>query len=365
MKRRRGERLVEWLLTSVLTLVALGERWRRSRMGYANPRVAHMVGAIGYHAHSYRVGLPNAQRWLKSQGDLDLFPAVVQVQTINRCNATCRMCPYPTTWALEAREVMEDALYSKIVTECAAAVELHDFIPMAQNEPLLDLKLVERIAEFKAQAQPHQVVELVTNGSALTPRRFEQLSEAGLDLLTISVNADSQATYQKVMGGLQWSRLLELLETLRNKGSAHVNVYLRYVAQRDNAHEVRAFVRRWRQHFNLMLYDMNNRAGAVSNYAQVATVKHALTRHFRRWLGPRLFKVCPYVFSIAAIMQNGDVLLCGNDWNDREVVGNVKSESLRVIYNNRRMKEVRELMRQGRYDEIAPCRNCSFRQEWL
>jgi radical SAM protein with 4Fe4S-binding SPASM domain len=158
---------------------------------------------------------------------------------------------------------------------------------------------------------------------------------------------------------------LELLEMLRQVGSAQVNVYLRFVKQRENSHEARAFVRRWQRHFNLMMYDVNNRAGAVTEYAEVATVKHALTLRLRRWLGPRLFKVCPYVFSIMAIMQNGDVLLCGNDWQEREVVGNVREASLRAIYNSPRMNEVRELMRQGRYDEIAPCRNCSFRHEWL
>ena len=363
MKRRRGERLLEWLLAVVLALVTLSKRWRRTRMGYANPRVAHLVGALGYHSHSYRVGLPSVLRWLREGGEL--FPAVVQVQTINRCNASCRMCPYPTTLALEPREVMEDAIYSKIAAECADAAELYDFVPMAQNEPLLDVKLAARIAEFKAQAQPHQMVELVTNGSALTPARFQQLSDAGLDLLTVSVNADSEKTYQRVMDGLQWSRLLALLEHLRQVGSAQVNVYLRYVKQQGNAHEARSFVRRWQRHFNLMMYDVNNRAGAVTNYAQVATVKHAFTRRLRRWLGPRLFKVCPHVFSMMAIMQNGDVLLCGNDWYEREVVGNVKHQSLRAIYNSPRMQEVRELMRQGRYDEIAPCRNCSFRHEWL
>jgi radical SAM protein with 4Fe4S-binding SPASM domain len=363
MKRRAGERWVESALAVTLTLVAWSERFRHSPVGYDNPRVAHLVGALGYHAHSYRVGLPSVLRWLRKRGEL--FPAVVQVQTINRCNASCRMCPYPNTWALTPREVMDDALYSKIAAECAGAMELHDFVPMAQNEPLLDPKLADRIAEFKAQAQSHQMVELVTNGSALTPQRFAQLSDAGLDLLTISVNANSEATYQKVMGGLKWARLLDLLEALRQKGSAQTNIYLRYVVQRENVHEAGAFVRRWRRHFNLMLYDVNNRAGAVSDYAQVATVKHALTRRLRRWLGPRLFKVCPHVFSIMAVMQNGDVLLCGNDWNEREVVGNVRAASLRAIYNSPRMNEVRELMRQGRYDEIASCRNCSFRQEWL
>jgi radical SAM protein with 4Fe4S-binding SPASM domain len=363
MQRPAGEGLVQWLLVLALALVAWSERFRRSRTGYANPRVAHMVGALGYHIHSYRVGLPAVKRWM--QQTQDLFPAVVQVQTINRCNASCRMCPYPTTWALEPREVMDDALYSKIAAECAAAPELHDFVPMAQNEPLLDSKLARRIAEFKAQAQPHQMVELVTNGSALTPARFEQLSAAGLDLLTISVNGNSEATYERVMGGLKWARLVELLEALRQKGSAQVNIYLRYVTQRQNLHEKRGFVRRWQRHFNLMLYDVNNRAGAVIDYPQVATVKRWLTRRFRRWIGPRLFRACPHVFSIAAIMQNGDVLLCGNDWHGREVVGNVRRESLRSIYNNARMNAVRELMRQGRYDEIPACRNCSFRQEWL
>src|SRR5690606_30885578 len=129
----------------------------------------------------------------------------------------------------------------------------HDFVPMAQNEPLLDLKLAQRVAEFKAQAQPHQMVELVTNGSALTANRFDQLSDAGVDLLTISVNANSEATYARVMGGLKWSRLLEVLEMLRQRGTAQVNIYLRFVKQRDNAHEARAFVRRWRKHFNVML----------------------------------------------------------------------------------------------------------------
>ncbi len=93
IKRRAGERLVEWLLALALAVVALSERLRRARMGYANPRVAHLVGALGYHAHSYRVGLPSIQHWLRNRGEL--FPAVVQVQTINRCNATLPHVPIP------------------------------------------------------------------------------------------------------------------------------------------------------------------------------------------------------------------------------------------------------------------------------
>jgi radical SAM protein with 4Fe4S-binding SPASM domain len=350
-------------LAVALALVKLLEPWRRSKTGYANPRVAHLVGALGYHAHSYRLALPAIRRWLHDGSDL--FPAVVQVQTVNRCNASCAMCPYPYTVHLEPREVMDDALYSRIAAECAADPGLHDFVPMAQNEPLLDAKLEARIDEFKAVAQPHQMVELVTNGSGLTPARFARLAGAGLDLLTVSVNADSAETYGQVMAGLSWPRLMARLEWLAETAPPTVNIYLRFVKQRANVHEYRRFVRRWRRGFNLMAFDMNNRAGSVRGYGALATAKAWLTRKVRRVVGPRLFKACPYAFSVMTVLQNGDVPLCGNDWRRLEIVGNARQQSLRAIYNSPRMQEVRELMRQGRYDEIAPCRDCSFREEWL
>lgn len=360
---RLGDWLFRMLLAAALAGVELLERRRRSPMGYANPRVAHLVGGLGYHVHSYRVTLPTIQRWMRSGGEV--FPAVVQVQTINRCNAACAMCPYPYTIALEPREVMDDALYSRIAAECASRPELHDFVPMAQNEPLLDTKLEARIAEFKRQAQPHQMVELVTNGSALSASRMARLAAAGLDLLTISVNADSAATYAQVMAGASWSRLVEHLEAIAQARPATVNVFLRYVKQRANVHEYRAFVRRRRRRFNLMAYDMNNRAGSVVGYADLGTAKAALTRRFRRWVGPRLFPICPYACSVLTVMQNGDVPLCGNDWRHLEIIGNARQDSLAAIYNSPHMQEVRRMMAAGRYDEIAPCRECSFRQEWL
>jgi hypothetical protein len=146
------DKLVNWTLMAALWVMQLVEPFMRSKTGSANARVAHIRGALGYHVHSYWVGLPNIDRWLR-HGD-ELFPAVLQVQTINRCNATCAMCPYPYTIHLEPREVMGDALYTKIVEECADAPELYDFVPMAKNEPLLDPKLEARIAEFKAIHQP-------------------------------------------------------------------------------------------------------------------------------------------------------------------------------------------------------------------
>nr|HMN28438.1 radical SAM protein [Caldilineaceae bacterium] len=251
--------LLAWTLAGARWLARQAQPLLWSPTGYANPRVAHLRGALGYHLHSYEVALTSVERWQNGQDEL--FPAVLQVQTINRCNAACAMCPYPYTIHRQPRELMDDALFSKIVQECTVEPGLLDFVPMAKNEPLLDPRLDTRIQEFRAAALPHQMVELVTNGSTLSAERFRRLAASGVDLITISLNAASAETYRLVMGGVSWQRIMRNLEEISQVDRSQVNLYLRFVKQRDNQNDYRTFVRQWgRRGFNLMAYEVNNRA---------------------------------------------------------------------------------------------------------
>jgi radical SAM protein with 4Fe4S-binding SPASM domain len=354
--------MVDFLLLLLRAVDRLTLWLRVSKTGYDNPRVRHMIGKLGYLMHAYRLTYPNIHKWLKTRDDL--FPMVIQVQTINRCNAACGFCPYPYTIHLQEKRIMDDALYSKIVDECAAEADLHDFVPMSKNEPLLDVKMERRVAEFKAKAQPHQMVELVTNGSPLTPARARRLMEAGVDLITVSVNAAREEIYNKVMLGLSWKQVMSNLEALSKTELSKVNVYLRFVSEQDNRADLDAFRKRWR-HFNLFTFTVNNRAGTVRDYERKVIHYGRLIQRLKRIFGSRLYPACPYVFSMMHVLENGDVPMCSNDWANREVMGNVRTQTLREIYNSPRMNEVRELMAQGRFEEIEACRECSFYHEWM
>jgi len=294
---------------------------RVSKTGYANPRVRNMVGTHGYNVHAYRLTLPNIHKWLKQK--TELFPMILQVQTINRCNAACEFCPYPYTVHLQEKRMMDDELFTKIVNECAAEKDLHDFVPMSKNEPLLDVKVEQRVAEFKSKAQPHQIVELVTNGSALTPARAQRLMDAGVDLITVSINASNEATYDKVMKNLSWKQVMGYLEELSNMDLSRTNVYLRFVADQTNSRELRIFRKRWK-HFNLFQFNVNNRAGTVRNYETMMVKYNRLISWLRRVGGSRVYPVCPYIFSLMHVLENGDVPMCSNDWLNREILGNVE-----------------------------------------
>ena len=357
-------------LNFLVDLIVLSLLWvdrhllslRVSKTGYDNPRVRNVVGILGYSSHAYHVTLPNIHKWLKHR--TDLFPMAIQVQTINRCNAACEFCPYSYTIHLQEKRIMDDALYTKIVDECVAEKDLHGFVPMSKNEPLLDVKMEKRIAEFKAKAQPHQMVELVTNGSALTPTRVQRLMDAGVDLITVSVNASNEETYKRVMVGLSWKQVMSNLEALSKMSLSKVNVYLRFVADQTNKRELKIFRKRWK-HFNLFQFNVNNRAGTVRNYEKMTMKYNNFIAWIRRVGGSRVYPVCPYIFSLLHVLENGDVPMCSNDWHNREVLGNVRTQTLREIYNSPRMNQIRETMSRGRFEEIEACLECSFYHDWM
>lgn len=108
---------------------------------------------LGYWYRVYRM-LRRANQAYSPAEDMKAkpFPTVIQLQTINACQAACKMCPYPVFKDVFPRGRMDDALFDKITDEIAGHTEVETFVPMLQNEPLLDSRLFERIERFRKKA---------------------------------------------------------------------------------------------------------------------------------------------------------------------------------------------------------------------
>jgi len=295
---------------------------RRLRLGRSDELV--------YHARFYG-GLRAANQAYSEAHDMAAapFPRLVQLQTINACQASCTMCPYPLFKRVFPRGRMDDELFDKVIGEIATHPEVKTFVPMLQNEPLLDRTLFERIGRFRALTQGRVTVELVTNGALLTDENIEAIRSCGLDVLDISLDALSRDVYDKIRIGLDFDAVLAGVERVLRANLAHTRVYVRLVRVRDNAAEV-----------------LRQRAGR---------------RVVRAWLGH-----CPAPFASASILHDGTVLLCTQDWGRREVLGSVRSATLAEIWNGERMREIRRLVHQRRYEELPSCRECSlWKDGWV
>jgi radical SAM protein with 4Fe4S-binding SPASM domain len=267
---------------------------------------------------------------------------------------------------------MDDDLFDKIIDEIARHPEVETFVPMLQNEPFLDKHIFEKIARFKRRTAGRVSVELVTNGALLTDEHIAKLRDAELDVLDISLDALSREVYEKIRIGLDYDQVLAGVERVIAADLPGTSVFVRLVRQRDNAHEVRAFAGRWRKRgVPVFIYGVTNRTGAVDQFDQAirvppssgmaSMVEGAKRRASRAWLGH-----CPIPFASASILHNGDVLMCTHDWARAEVLGNLRGHTLRELWNGDRMREIRGLISERRYEAVPACRDCSlWRDGWF
>lgn len=297
-------------------------------------------------------------------GTAPLLPAYVQLQTINACQAACTMCPYDTYSKVFQRGRMEDWLFDKVTAEIAEHPEIGAFVPMLQNEPLLDKVLFDRLRRFRQLVGDRVEVELVTNGVLLTDQAVENIRDVKLDVLDISLDALKKETYEKIRIGLDFDQVIAGVERVIAADLPHTKIFVRLVRQRDNVHEIRDFARRWRARgVGVFIYSAHDRAGSVNKFVErisippsAQPVMHKLERRASKlWFGH-----CPVPFSVASILHNGDVLMCVHDWARKDIIGNVRDATLIELWNGDRMREIRSLVSERRYGEVPACRDCGL-----
>ena len=126
------------------------------------------------------------------------FPRAVQFQTLSTCNAKCVFCPHSQSPKEIPHGRMDDALISKIISECGKHL-VGRISPYLTNEPLQDKRMPAILAAIKKAARFPVKTKINTNAALLTEEVSKKLLEAKLDQLWISVNGYSPETYRESM----------------------------------------------------------------------------------------------------------------------------------------------------------------------
>jgi len=275
------------------------------------------------------------------------FPSQVQIQTIAGCNAKCPMCAMsdPEVRARE-RGRMSPELFRKIVEECSRHPECEEVALYLQNEPLLDAALGEKIALVKELSRGRLRTRIVTNGILLSRSKIAELIDAQLDAIAISVNAFSAETYRKVMGGLDLSVVTRNVDMLLDAAPPSMLVTLTFMITSANEHEIQSAVQYWSgRGVYCGAYGINTQGGMVPNFDDVRS-------HAHRVNGP---KECYLPLEDAAILCNGDILLCCTDWSRGSIYGSVGQSSLHDVWHSPALSSMRRAALFSRF----PARECA------
>lgn len=324
-----------------------------------------MFESLGYQVSLYG-GYRAAVRRYSPEHDMAAspFPRFIQLQTINACQAACTMCPYPTFAKVFERGRMADDLFEKVIGEIAGQPTVRTFVPMLQNEPLLDKRLFDRIARFKEVTGGRVQVELVTNGALLTDEVVQRISEVRLDVLDISLDALHRETYERIRIGLDFDQVIAGVERVMAADLPHTRVFVRLVRQRENVKEIKAFAKRWKARgVGVFIYSAHDRAGSVDGFddrIRIPESELSAMQRLERVASRAWFGHCPMPFAMTSILHNGDMLMCVHDWGRKVVLGNVRDQTIAELWNGERMRDIRRMLSERRYGEVDACRDCSL-----
>ncbi len=281
-------------------------------------------------------------------------PLGAQVQTVDRCNGHCRMCPYGRHDGGGAARYMAPALYTSLLQQLRASGGLLWFSPTLQNEPLLDPHLEERVREARTVLGPRVRLVIVTNGSLLTPERARALRAAGTDRFDISLDALGGEVYRRVRPGLPYDTVRHHTETLLampDRGEVRV----RFVRQRENAAEEEAFRRHWQARgARVTATARENRRGAVDAGGAPGAGRR------RAGALRRLAPACLHPFAHLCVLADGRVLPCCQDWTTDHLAGDLSRQSLAETWHGSALRACRAPLAAWRFRESPLCRRCTL-----
>jgi sulfatase maturation enzyme AslB (radical SAM superfamily) len=266
------------------------------------------------------------------------LPEIVQIESTNLCNAKCVFCPRDEMHRRQG--VMEFDLFRKIVDECAALgvthVRVHNY-----GEPFLDRQLVEKVRYAKSRGIAE--VGMISNGSLITEEIARGLIDAGLDAINISVDAAGKAVFEQTRLNLDYDTVIGNIRTLARlraeSGRKRPRLILSFVRQNNSADE-QAFIDEWRQVADkIHITDLHNWAGTLNARSDVRYPC------YRLWL-------------TFTVLWDGRVSLCCADFDGRNVLGDLRTQTIAQVWNSPAYRAVRRQHLESGGPEI--CRSCDL-----
>ncbi len=270
-------------------------------------------------------------------------PFTVFVDPADICNFQCKFCPTGNRALMKKINrkagLMDFGLYKKIIDDLC---EFEDPIKVLRlykdGEPLLNPEFANMIRYAKKHRCALQV-DTTTNGSLLNPKKNIEIIEAGLDRINISLEGLSEEFYRDFAGyKINFDRFIaNISHFYQNRGSCEV--FIKIVGDYLSEDQKKQF-------FDIF-GDIADRifvehvAPCWPNFQMQDVVANQDVGIYGQQITQ--VQVCPYIFYSLSINSDGKVSLCFLDWSRELIVGDVKTESFKNIWNGETLFNYRKM----------------------
>ncbi|HYA42710.1 MAG TPA: radical SAM/SPASM domain-containing protein [Syntrophobacteraceae bacterium] len=281
-------------------------------------------------------------------------PFVVYLEPSGYCNLKCKFCPHGVAGSPLKKDIMSLELFKKVIDDLTAFPEKIKLMRVCGNGDPLTNKALVSMVEYAHERQVLERIELISNGVLLTPHLIENLPHF-VDRIVISIEGLSADDYLRICGvRVDFEKLVWNIGALHgSKGECvlHVKIHHAAVPTAEKREEfLTTFGRICDEIFVENLVPMwpqcdSPYSSSVFRYNNGDVVKR---------------KVCAQIFKGVQVQADGEVLPCCVDWKRVNLLGNVKDEPLRDIWNGSRMRKLQIDHLSGKKARLKLCRDCAM-----
>jgi hypothetical protein len=174
-----------------------------------------------------------------------------------------------------------------------------------------------------------------------------------VDAVSIRLNADRAATYEKVMGSPDFGRVIENMQLLYKLRAARTEalgvpwMVPRMVKAADTIEEMEMFFDKWMHYLGHAVIEApTTGGGAMPDLALLA-------------MHPPKRRPCRQVKTRLTVLSNGKAARCDQDWHAAACAGDAGEKPLEDIW--RSLDQVRATHERGGWNELELCAGC---KEW-
>lgn len=289
-------------------------------------------------------------------------PFTLLIEASRLCNFKCRFCPQSQEdkFLFFDKNLLSIEDFKKILSQ------LHDFPQKIKKvymhgtgESLLNPELPEMIRLLK-QSGTTESIDLTSNGALLTETLGENLVDAGLDHLHISVEALSSEKYREITGvnSVVFDQFMDKIRTFSTqRGKCRLTIKVAQSSLEedgDNRKFLELFSPLCDEIFVEQIYpiwpgfqppeSVCSKAGEAGQYGQAVEEK----------------RICPQIFTVLAIKCDGSVSPCSVDWANQVNLGNIHEMRLKQIWEGEQLRQLRRLqLSRGRTSDPY-CASCGL-----
>ena len=248
---------------------------------------------------------------------------------------------------------MKMELFKKIVHDMQEFDEPFKMVHVyGFGEPLINPHLADFIRMLKDNNVAEKT-EITTNASLLNKEKAHELIDAGLDKIQISVYALNDEGYMKFSNAkVSFSTLYENIQylySIRGKCHIHTKIVGDYFSEEEKALFLDKFGK---------VSDTIHIDNAINTWPGLDVVKNNKHMYGASFPGGGAGKLCPSPFYQMFIHSNGKVSPCCSEYQQKLILGDINTDSLKDIWNGAEAQNLRKSILKDTTAQNSVCPYC-------